>query len=235
MKNIIYLMLAIIVIGSAVAYLIFKNRPAIEKEIVKKEPELVVKKKEEKVEEKGPALPIKEEIIEEKISSKNPYEQSEAIAILKLKGGKESVQQLEEKLDNPNPTVIMEAVSALGSLEAKDAIDKLETLYEDSMIRVDGYGQAIRTEIIDALGNIKDERAVDFLGKEFNAKESLMYKEHLLDAHEKIGSKKSIPYLEGYLKFIEEHPVKDFPELKFLVNKAKEKTEQIIEEIKNKQ
>lgn len=230
----IYVLIAIAVIGLFISYLLFKSKHPVEKEITKEEQELVIEKEEEKVEKKAVKEPIKKETIEEKSSSENPYEQSEAIEGLKLQGGKESILKLEEILDSPNPAVIMEAISALGSLEAKDAIDKLEHLYENSLIRADGYGQAIRTEIIDALGNIKDEKAVDFLGKEFNSNESLMYKEHLLDAHEKIGSQKSIPYLESYLKFMEEHPVKDFPQLKFLVDKAKEKTARMIEELNNK-
>lgn len=232
MKYIFYFILLIIII--LVVFLFYKNTQLIEQEVVNKKRELTVKNKEDKTIEKKSELTASESTTERKIHDKNPYVQAEAIAALELKGGEESIEQLEGMFHSPSPSVIMSAVAAIGRLEAKDAINKLENLYQDSMIRVDGYGQSIRTEIIDALGNIRDEKAVDFLGQEFNAKESLMYKEHLLKAHKKIGSKKSIPYLEAYLKFIEEHPVKDFPALKFLVDKAKEETRQIIEEIKDK-
>lgn len=236
MKIFIYLIISIIIVSGAITYLLFKSKPPIEKEIelIQKKPELITPKPEQPLIKKEPKPPIEKEKIEEKIQDTNPYRQAQTIATLELQGGPESIAQLEEILDNPNPSVLIQAVAALGRLQAKDANRKLETLYENSMARPDGYGQSIRMEIIDALGNIKDPSTVDFLGKALNDNQDLMYKDHVLDAYAKIGSKESIPYLEAYVKFIEEHPVKDFRELEFLVDQAKQKTEKIIEEIKNK-
>lgn len=180
-------------------------------------------------------LPFTPQELEGKLHDKDPYRQSEAIAMLELQGGKESINQLEELLKSPTPAIIMESVAALGRMQAKDAVENLEKLYEDSTVRVDGYQQSIRSEIIIALGNIKDEKAIELLGNAFKGKDGLMYKDLLVEAHQKIGSKKSLPYLEEYLKFLEANPgPEDFEDLRFLINKSKERTEQVIEEIKNK-
>lgn len=239
MRKIIYLILAAISIGLIIIYFLSKREVPIKKEVLKKKPALVVKKEKEKKEEEAKAIPKIEvpqkEIIKEKIAEENPYRQAEAIADLEIQGGNESINQIEEYLESPTPSTIIEAVGALGRLQAKDSIDQLEDLYQNSIVRIDGYGQPIRTAIIDALGNIKDEQAVDFLGEQFKLGEGLMYDDHLLDAFEQIGSKRSLPYLEGYLGYLEANPgPEDFSDLRFLINEAKKKTERIIQEIKEK-
>lgn len=237
MRKIFYLILAIIVVGLIVVYFLSKKKAPIEKEELEKKPELVVKKEEKKEEAKAiPKVEVpKKEAIKEKIEEKNPYRQAEAIADLEVQGGNESINQIEGYLGSPTPSTIIEAVGALGRLQAKDSINQLEDLYQNSIVRVDGYGQPIRTAIIDALGNIKDETAVDFLGEQFKLGEGLMYDDHLLDAFDQIGSKQSLPYLEEYLRYLEANPgPEDFSDLRFLINEAKKKTERIIQEIKEK-
>lgn len=241
MKLIIYGIIISVIVICIVFYASFKfSSTSIEKEIASSREKYVVKPQVNKEQQQVEVTPsVKPEIndteLEAKLHDKNPYKVAEGITALEEKGGKESIEQLEELFNSPNPSVIMDSVAALGRMQAKEAVENLENLYTNSITRVNGYGQSVRGEIIVALGNIKDDKAVDFLGNEFNRNESLPYKDLLLDAHEKIGSKKSIPYLEEYAKFLEANPgPEDFPELRFLVNEAKEKTKRIIEEIKNK-
>lgn len=240
MKTIIYGLIIAIIAICLYFFISFKfNSTNVEKELVQSNGKSVTKSP-QSTPQQAPETPsnkldIKDTELEAKLHDKNPYKVSEAIAILEQKGGTESIEQLEELFNSPTPSIIMDSVAALGRMQAKESIDSLENLYTNNLTRVDGYGQSVRSEIIIALGNIKDEKAVDFLGNEFNRNESLPYKDLILDAHEKIGSKKSLPYLEEYEKFLEANPgPEDFPELRFLVNEAKEKTKRIIEAIKSK-
>jgi len=208
MRTIVLAVVALVALGIGSYFLIFRKPPAT------------------------PAAWLSTKAVEQKVHSANPFDQSEGIASLELQKGQDSVRQLEGLLNSASPEEIMEAVRALGRLEAKHPIDKLEKLYKASMTREDGHGLSIRTAIIDALGSIQDERTVDFLGRELSAHESLMHKEHLLDALEKIGSKRALPYLEKYLKSLSEHPAENFPELQFLMEQAQLKTKQIIDDLR---
>lgn len=241
MKTIIYGIIILAVVVCAFFYISFRfNSTSIEKNIASSKEESAVNSPINKEQKQWKVIPSSEPgnkdlELEAKLNDKNPYKVSEAIAILEEKGGKESIEQLEELFNSPTPSIIMDSVAALGRMQAKESVDNLENLYTNNITRVDGYGQSVRSEIIVALGNIKDEKAVDFLGTEFSRNESLPYKELLLDAHEKIGSKKSLLYLEEFKNFLEANPgPEDFPEIRFLVNEAKERTERIIEEIKSK-
>lgn len=241
MKTITYVLIILIVIIFATFLIKFKsNKSTIEKDLAlteEKEKSTTQSNlnKSQKEDYVLPSRKIEDKELETKLHDKNPYIVSEAIATLEEKGGKESIEQLEELFNSPTPSIIMDSVAAIGRMQAKEAVEKLEDLYMNSITRIDGYGQSVRSEIIIALGNIKDDSAVDFLGNEFNRNESLPYKELLLDAHEKIGSKKSLPYLEEFKNFLEANPgPEDFIELKFLVNEAKKKTQRIIEDIKSK-
>lgn len=242
MKNSIFFIIIIfIIITTAIIFLLFKTKSNIEPEKIKRKTSTILEKKEEKtiepkLQKQLPELPSKDlEFTENKIYDENPYNQAEGIAALEVIGGEESIEKLEDLLDSLSPSTISKAIEALGRLKAKEAIPKLENLYKNSQIRIDGYGPSIRMDILDALGNIQDENAVDFLGQQFSSNESIMYKDHILDAFQKIKSKNSLPYLKEYKTYLENNPgPEDFKELRFLINNAKDKTEKIIQAIESK-
>ncbi len=207
------IVIVVLIIVSILSFFIFKHKkPAIkeEKEVSK---EIVKKPAEEKkavVVEEVVIVPEKVERaeiwkeIDSKIDSGNPYRKQEAIEALVAIGDEASIKAIQKLTEDKTPSVINRALVALGELKSVESIPTIDEVFEANRIRQDGYGESIRINAIDALGNIRSEKSVDMLGTELSKKNNASLGAHMVTALEKIGSTKALPYLEEYNTFLDE-------------------------------
>lgn len=161
--------------------------------------------------------------------SEDRYKQLRSIPYLEENN---AIGLIEELTHDDTPAVINEAIGALARLNSVESVPVLLDVYEENRVREDGYGESIRLQVIDALGDIGSSTSVNFLSNEFKQDESLIYHEHILDALIKINSKDSLPALQGYLENLENNPPPDdWIELRFQWNRIKDKVRSAINEI----
>jgi len=223
MKYPIIVIILVIIVALSLLMLIFslKKTPSPVKEekvseVVTKEPEKekpkeaikaeeeVVKVQEIKPEEARPPE-AKTKIWEEinaKIDTGNPYRKQEAIEQLISIGDRPSIERIEELTQDNTPAVVNRALSALGELKSAESIPIIEEAFNENEIRQDGYGKSIRINAVNALGEIGSENSVDVLAAAL-AKKDVSFGSYVVDAMKKIGSKKSLPYLEEYKAFLD--------------------------------
>lgn len=247
MKYIITLLTILII--AVLSFFIFKyNKPKPiikEKEVVKEEPIKQAPEEKEVIEvEEVKIIPEKIDQteawkeIESKIESGNPYKKQEAIETLVSIGDEKSIKTIEQLTEDKTPSVVNRALLALGELKSEESIPLIDKVFEANRIRQDGYGESIRINAVDALGNIGSEKSIDMLGAELS-KKNASFGSHVIGAMEKIGSNKALPYLEEYKTFLDEQlsnlpGAEEIGEYRYVWEQFAKQVNEAIDKIKEK-
>lgn len=212
------------------------------REVIKKpeveKPKEIIKAEEKAIEPKELEKPIVSDEISAKIDSGNPYRKQEAIEELVTIGDPASIRQIEDLTKDKTPSVVNRALNALGELKSEDSIPLIEEVFNTNEIRQDGYGESIRINAINALGDIGSGKSIDMLGTELSNR-NLILSSYIVTALDKIGSEKSLPYLEEYQSFLTEQlanmpGAEEIGEYRFVWEQADKQVKETIDKIKGK-